>query len=132
MIDSLQVWEPQNRISHIYEGALKSSEVYSVVSPEAQQRIDKIRADTVETIEITDQDTHEKFVEQRPSKMVVAYQKYVQLYTLKLDEYVTMMGKAVSGSAADVQRASMLGPQRIPAKCRPRYNAWEGQGFKTK
>ena len=132
MIDSLQVWEPQNRISHIYEGALKSSEVAdSVVSPEAQQRIDKIRADTVETIEITDQDTHEKFVEQRPSKMVVAYQKYAQLYAQKLDEYVTMMGKAVSGSAADVQRASMLGPQKY-SEVSAAYDAWEGQGFKTK
>src|SRR5688572_29649985 len=55
MVDSLQVWEPQNRISHIYESALKGSEVAdSVVSPEAQQRIDKIRAETIETVEKTD------------------------------------------------------------------------------
>src|SRR4030095_13298987 len=38
MINSLQVWEPQNRISHIYEAALKFSEVADTVpSPDAQR-----------------------------------------------------------------------------------------------
>jgi hypothetical protein len=132
MIDSLQVWEPQNRISHIYESALKFSEVADTVpSPDAQQRIDKIRADTTESVEIKDKDTGETFVEQRPSKMVMAYQKYAQLYWAKLDEYITLMGKAVSGSAADVQRASMLGPAKYN-EVSAAYDQWESQGFKTK
>lgn len=132
MIDSLQVWEPQNRISHIYESALKGSEVAdTVASPEAQQRIDKIRADTVESVEKTDSDTGEKFIEQRPSKMVMAYQKYAQEYMVKLESYIELMGKAVTGSAADVQRASMLGPQKYN-EVSAAYDAWESQGYKTK
>jgi hypothetical protein len=132
MIDSLQVWEPQNRISHIYEAALKFSEVADTVpSPDAQQRIDKIRAETIETSEKTDSDTGEKFVEQRPSKMVMAYQKYAQDYATKLEAYIDLMGKAVTGSAADVQKASMLGPQKYN-EVSAAYDMWESQGFKTK
>jgi hypothetical protein len=131
MIDSLQVWEPQNRISHIYEAALRFSEVADTVpSPDAQQRIDKIRAETIETVERTDGDG-EKFTEQRPSKMVMAYQKYAKEYADKLSEYIELMGKAVSGSAADVQRASMLGPQKYN-EVSAAYDLWESQGFKTK
>ena len=132
MVDSLQVWEPQNRISHIYESALKGSEVAdSVVSPEAQQRIDKIRAETIETVEKTDVDTGDKFSEQRPSKLVVAYNKYAAEYMNALEDYINLMGKAVTGGAADVQRASMLGPQKYK-QVSAAYDMWESQGFKTK
>lgn len=132
MIDSLQVWEPQNRISHIYESALKGSEVADTVpSPDAQARIDKIRSDTVETLEKTDSDTGEKFVEQRPSKLVMAYNKYAAEYMNALEDYVNLMGKAVTGSAADVQKASMLGPQKYK-QVTAAYDMWESQGYKTK
>ena len=132
MVDSLQVWEPQNRISHIYESALRFSEVADTpASPDAQARIDKIREALVETVQKTDADTNETFTEQRPSKMVMAYNKYAAEYLAALSGYIDLMGKATDGSAADVQRASMLGPaayQQVTAA----YDAWESQGFKTK
>lgn len=132
MIDSLQVWEPQNRISHIYESVLRGSEVADTApSPDAQVRIDKIRADTVETVEKTDSDTSEKFTEQRPSKMVMAYNKYAAEYMNVLENYINLMGRAVSGNAADVQKASMLGPQKYK-QVTAAYDMWESQGFKTK
>jgi len=131
LVDSLQVWEPQNRISHIYEKTLKFSEVADTVpSPDAQARIDKIRADTVETVEKTDADTGEKFTEQRPSKLVMAYNKYAAEYMNALEDYINLMGSAVSGSAADVQRASMLGPQKYK-QVSAAYDMWESQGYKT-
>lgn len=132
MIDSLQIWEPQNRISHIYESTLKSSEVAdSIPSPDAQERINKIRADTVETVEKVDADTGEKFTEERPSKMVVAYFKYMKEYGDTLLEYITLMSKALTGNAADVQKASMFGPQMYKTVTAA-YDKWESQGFKTK
>lgn len=132
MIDSLQIWEPQNRISHIYESALKNCEVADTIpSADAQKRIDKIRAQTIEIVEKTDPDTNEKFSEQRPSKMVAAYHKYAAEYMNVLEEYVNLMGKAVSGSSADVQRASMLGPQKYK-QVSAAFDMWESQGFKTK
>jgi hypothetical protein len=131
MIDSLQVWEPQNRISHIYESALGGSEVADTVpSPDAQERIDKIRAATVETAEKTDTDTGEKFTEQRPSKMVAAYNKYAAAYNEALDDYINLMSKAATGSAGDVQRASMLGPQKYKLVSAA-YDAWNSQGYKA-
>src|SRR4029453_11076842 len=98
----------------------------TVPSPDAQQRIDKIRAETIETVERTDGDG-EKFVEQRPSKMVMAYQKYAKEYADKLSDYIELMGKAVAGSAADVQRASMLGPQKYN-EVSAAYDLWESHG----
>ncbi len=132
VVNSVQVWEPENRISHIYESALKGSEVAdTVASPDAQARIDKIRADLVETVERVDTDTNEKFTEERPSKLVMAYNKYASEYLNKLDEYVGMMSKAVSGGPADVQRASMLGPQK-GKEVSAAFDMWESQGYKTK
>jgi hypothetical protein len=131
IINSLQVWEPQNRISHIYESALKGSEVADTVpSPDAQERINKIRAATVETVERVDADTQEKFTEQRPSKMVVAYNKYAAEYLKAYEGYIDLMGKAVSGNAADVQKASILGPQKYK-EVTAAYDMWESQGNKT-
>ena len=131
MVDSLQVWEPQNRISHIYESALKGSEVADTApSADAQERINKIRAALVETVEKTDSDTGEKFIEQRPSKMVASYNKYAAEYLQALDDYINLMGKATTGSAADVQRASMLGPQKYK-QVSSAYDMWESQGYKT-
>lgn len=131
VVDSLQVWEPQNRISHIYEAALKFSEVAdSVASADAQARIDKIRADTIETVEKTDADTGEKFTEQRPSKLVMAYNKYAAEYMNVLEDYINLMGAAVTGSATDVQRASMLGPQKYK-QVSAAYDMWQSQGYKT-
>ena len=122
---------PQNRISHIYESALKNSEVEdSVPSPDAQQRIDKIRADTVETVEKVDPDLG-KFTEDRPSKMVLAYMKYEHDYGVELEAYIDLMGKAVTGNAADVQKASMFGPQKYK-QVMSAYDMWVSQGFKTK
>jgi hypothetical protein len=131
MIDSVQVWEPQNRISHIYESALKSSEVADTQpSADAQERINKIRAALVETVEKTDADLGEKFLEQRPSKMVVAYNKYAGEYLKELEKYIDLMSKATTGSAGDVQRASMLGPQQYK-QVSAAYDRWESQGYKT-
>jgi hypothetical protein len=131
LVNSLQVWEPQNRISHIYESALKLSEVADTVpSPDAQERINKIRAATVETVERVDADTQEKFTEQRPSKMVVAYTKYAAEYLKAYEGYIDLMGKAVSGNAADVHKASILGPQKYK-EVTAAYDMWEAQGYKT-
>lgn len=132
MVDSLQVWEPQNRISHIYESALRFAEVADTpASPDAQARIDKIRESLVETVSKTDADTNETFTEERPSKLVMAYNKYAAEYLAALSSYIDLMAKATDGSAADVQRASMLGPaayQQVTAA----YDAWETQGSRSK
>jgi len=130
MVNSLQVWEPQNRISHIYESVLRNCEVADTVpSPDAQERINKIRAGLVNTIEVVD-DNGEKSKEERPSKMIVAYQKYQKEYNDAYMDYVTFMTKAVSGSAADVQMVSMFGPQKYKSVTTA-FDNWESQGFKT-
>src|SRR6185369_4075219 len=130
MVNSLQVWEPQNRISHIYESVLRNCEVADTVpSPDAQERINKIRAGLVNTIEVVD-DNGEKSKEERPSKMIVAYQKYQREYNDAYMDYVTFMTKAVSGSAADVQMVSMFGPQKYKSVTTA-FDNWESQGFKT-
>jgi hypothetical protein len=129
-VNSLQVWEPQNRISHIYESVLKNCEVADTIpSPDAQERINKIRAALVTTVEGVD-DNGEKFKEERPSKMIVAYQKFQKEYSDAYMDYVLFMNKAVSGSAADVQLVSTLGPQRYKLVETALAN-WESQGFKA-
>jgi len=129
-VNSLQVWEPQNRISHIYESVLKNCEVADTIpSPDAQERINKIRAALVNTVEGVD-DNGEKFKEERPSKMIVAYQKFQKEYSDAFMDYVTFMSKAISGSAADVQMVSMFGPQKYKTVTTALDN-WEAQGFKT-
>jgi len=70
-------------------------------------------------------------MEQRPSRLVVAYNKYSAEYMSALEDYINLMGKAVTGGAADVQRASMLGPQKYKLVSAA-YDMWESQGFKTK
>ena len=130
MVNSLQVWEPQNRISHIYESVLRNCEVEDTVpSPDAQERINKIRAALVNTVEVVD-DNGEKSKEERPSKMIVAYQKYQKEYNDAFMDYVTFMNKAVSGGAADVQAASMFGPKKFKVASTA-FDNWVSQGFKT-
>lgn len=130
-IDSIQVWEPQNRISHIYESVLKDSEVADTVpSADAQERINKIRSQLVETTERTDTDTGEKFTEERPSKMVMAYNKYATEYLNAYSAYVDMMNKAITGNAGDVQKASILGPQYYNTVSQA-YSNWESSGYKS-
>lgn len=132
MVNSLQVWEPQNRISHIYESVLRNSEVADTVpSPDAEERIKKIRADLVETVEKVDADTGEKFTEERPSKLIVAYNKYAEEYLTAYGKYVDLMTGAVNGNAAAVQKASMLGPQTYKTVTTA-YDMWESQGQKSK
>ena len=130
MVNSLQVWEPQNRISHIYESVLRNCEVEDTVpSPDAQERINKIRAALVNTVEVVD-DNGEKSKEERPSKMIVAYQKYQKEYNDAFMDYVTFMNKAISGSAADVQTVSMFGPKKFKLASTA-FDNWVSQGFKT-
>jgi hypothetical protein len=132
VVDSVQVWEPQNRISHIYESVLKNSEVAdTVISPDAQERINKIRANLVETVEKVDADTGEKFTEERPSKLIMAYNKYAEEYLTAYGKYVDLMVGAVNGNAATVQKASMLGPQAYKTVTAA-YDMWESQGQKSK
>lgn len=130
MVNSLQVWEPQNRISHIYESVLRNCEVADTVpSPDAQERINKIRAALVNTVEVVD-DNGEKSKEERPSKMIVAYQKYQKEYNDAFMDYVTFMNKAVTGNAADVQMVSMFGPKKFKVASTA-FDNWVSQGFKT-
>lgn len=129
MVNSLQVWEPQNRISQIYESVLRNCEVADTVpSPDAQERINKIRAGLVNTVEVVD-DNGEKSKEERPSKMIVAYQKCQKEYNDAYMDYVTFMAKAVNGSAADVQMVSMFGPQKFKLVTTA-FDNWVSQGFK--
>lgn len=130
-IDSVQVWEPQNRISHIYESVLKGSEVADTVpSPDAAERIKQIRAATVETVEKHDSDTGETFTEERPSKMVAAYNKYAKEYLDAYILYVDLMNKSMTGNAGDVQKASILGPQYYQAVTTA-YDTWQSSGHKN-
>jgi len=131
MIDSLQVWEPQQRISHIYESILKGCEVADTVpSADAEARIKRIRDATVETVDRTDSETGEKFTEERPSKMVMAYNKYMQEYSKAYEAYIDLMNKAVTGNAGDVQKASAMGPQYYKSVSAA-YDLWESAGHKT-
>ncbi|MFN8306241.1 MAG: hypothetical protein U0T79_05670 [Ferruginibacter sp.] len=131
MINSLQVWEPQNRISQIYESVLNNCEVADTVpSAEAQERIQKIRAATVETVVQHDAETGESFSEERPSKMVAAYNKYMVEYGKAYATYVDLMSKALTGNAADVQKASILGPQYYAAVTAA-YQTWLSAGHKV-
>src|SRR4029078_183768 len=130
MVNSLQVWEPQNRISHIYESVLRNCEVEDTVpSPDAQKRIREIRANLINTVEVSD-DNGDKSKEERPSKMVVAYQKYQKEYNDAFLDCVMFMNKEVSGSAADVQLVSMFGPKKI-RESNTAFDNWVSQGFKT-
>ncbi len=132
MIDSLQVWEPQNRISHIYGSLFDSTEVAdTVTSPHVQERIDKIRAELMpQTVTKTTADGLE-VTEEMPSKLETAYTYYAVEYNNALEKYIDLMGKAVTGSAADVQKASMLGPQ-LYKMVSTAYDKWETSGFKSK
>jgi hypothetical protein len=112
MVNSLQVWEPQQRISQIYESVLFGCEVAdSVPSPDAQERIKKIRELTNET-------------------MVDLYTKYMKEYSDAYEKYVELMGKAVTGNAGDVQKASVMGPQYYKAVTAA-YDLWVSRGLKT-
>src|SRR6266496_5176924 len=54
----VQVWQPQQRISYMYESVLKNSEVAdTVASPEAETRIKNARSKLVQTVESKDADT---------------------------------------------------------------------------
>ena len=129
-VNSLQVWEPQNRISQIYESVLRNCEVAdSVPAPDAQERINKIRANLINTVEVSD-DNGDKSKEERPSKMIVAYQKYQKEYNDAFLDCVTFMSKAASGSAADVQLVSMFGPKKFK-EASTAFDNWVSQGFKT-
>lgn len=130
MVNSLQVWEPQARISQMYESVLRNCEVAdSVPAPDAQERINKIRAGLINTVEVSD-DNGDKTKEDRPSKMVVAYQKYQKEYNDAFLDCVMFMNKAASGSAADVQLVSMFGPKKI-RESNTAFDNWVSQGFKT-
>src|SRR6185369_16179466 len=129
-VNSLQVWEPQNRISQIYESVLRNCEVAdSVPAPDAQERINKIRANLINTVEVSD-DNGDKSKEERPSKMIVAYQKYQTEYNDAFLDCVTFMNKAASGSAADVQLVSMFGPKKFK-EASTAFDNWVSLGFKT-
>ena len=131
MINSMQVWEPQQRISHMYESVLKGCEVADTVpSADAQERIKKIREATVETVERIDSDTQEKFTEERPSRMVMAYNKYMQEYANAYSNYIDLMSRSLTGNAADVQKASTMGPQYYKAVTAA-YDTWVSAGHKV-
>lgn len=130
-IDSLQVWEPQNRISHIYESVLKSCEVEDkVTSPEDQERINEIIAATVQIVEREDEDTGERFSEERPTKMVAAYLKYSSEYLVAYEKYTDLINKSMTGNAGDVQKASILGPAYYQS-VNTAYSMWETNGYKA-
>lgn len=131
MMESLQVWEPNQRISHIYESVLNGCEVADTVpTADAAVRIKKILEATVETVEKVDADTSEKFTEERPSRMVMAYNKYMQEYSTSYGAYIDLMNKSLTGGAGDVQRASMMGPQYYKAVTTA-FDLWESAGHKT-
>ncbi len=131
LINSLHVWEPQQRISSIYESVLQNCEVADTVpSPDADARIKKIREATVQTVEKTDTDTGEKFTEERPSVLVASYNKYEKEYVDAYVKYVTLMTAASTGDAADVQKASMLGPVYYK-DVMTAWDAWESGGHRS-
>lgn len=132
IVNGIHVWQPQNRISHIYASALNNCEVADTIpSPEDQARIDEIRAQTMpQTVEKVNE-VGDKTYETIPSKIETAYSFYQAEYLNVFSKYVDMMIKASTGDAGDVQRASMLGPQ-LYRTVTAAYDKWESNGFKTK
>ncbi len=127
----VQVWEPQQRISNIYESALNFCEVADTVSsPEAEKRIKDNRDKLVQSVDRTDADTGEKFTEERPTLLVANYLKYQKAYADAYEKYTDLMSKALTGNAADVQKASMLGPTYYN-DVTAAWDMWESQGRKS-
>lgn len=130
-IRSLQVWEPGNRISHIYESILNGCEVADTIpSADAEARMKKIREVLGEAVEQTDSDTNEKFIENRPSRMEMVYTKYMNDYNKAYEVYIDLMNKALTGNAADVHKASAMGPQYYKSVSAA-YDLWESAGHKS-
>lgn len=111
LTESLLVWEPQERISHIYESILNGCEVEDIpVSTETAARIEKLRADIAEKEE--------------------AYFQYMAAYLKEQTDYVNLMARANTGSATDVDTASRLGPTQYKLVTGA-YQRWESRGFKS-
>ena len=127
----VQVWKPQQRISHTYESVLKYCEVADTVSsPEAEKRIKDNRDKLVQTVDRIDADSGDKFTEERPTLMVVNYLKYQKAYSDAYEKYTDLMIKALTGNAGDVQKASMLGPTYYN-DVTAAWDMWESQGRKS-
>ncbi|MBP6731264.1 MAG: hypothetical protein KA149_04355 [Chitinophagales bacterium] len=131
LVNSLQVWEPQQQISNIYESVLMNCEVADTIpSPEAEERIKKIRAVTDgQTVERVNSDGV-TITEERPSAMQAAYLTYLSAYLTAYNNYSDLMNKAATGNAADVQKASMLGPTYYKSVTAA-YDQWVSAGHKT-
>jgi hypothetical protein len=128
----VQVWKPQQRISHIYESVLKNCEVADTPSsPEAEQRKKNLRDLVTQTVEKTDADTGATFKEERPTALVANYLKYQKAYADAYEKYTDLMMKALTGNAGDVQKASMLGPTYFN-EVTAAWDMWESQGQKSK